>query len=223
VDSGVVEDAMSPGAAAFPTALTEPAGAVSASLSFGADSGLGNSELTSISASAALTNQISISATALIPTESFRLGVLSAKGQVLRYERIRIALQGNFIFDNESDQAGLIGAAGTLCLDDACNSYASGYLGVGIIHGSGSSGVPFTVSGSVVAQVVPHLKIVGEAVTGFTTSDISGQSDGFIGFLGARLTSKFAGVNLGLARPFGLGGDESAVFFGSITGRFMTM
>ena len=223
VDPGAVDDALAPGAFVAPTALTEPAGTLSASLSFGADTKFNDSVLTSVSASAAITNQISVSATALGPTEDYlRLYVLSAKAQVVRYERLRLALQGNVLFDGSGDYAGVVGGAGSLCLDDACNSYASAYLGVGLVHDSGSSGVPFAVSGSVVAQVVPHLKIVAEALTGFSSADVGGVSDGVIGFLGARVSNQSLGVNLGLAHPFGLGDNEPTLIFASLTGRVFT-
>jgi hypothetical protein len=223
VDPGVVEDAASPGAFVFPTALSEPAGTVAVSASGGADTGFHEHELTSVSGSYAITNQISVSGTVFLPTEDFNLYMVSAKGQVLRANRLRVALQGNILF-NSNDYAALLGGAATYCIDEGCNSYASGYLGVGLAH-QGNSSIPFVVSGSIVFQIVPHLKVVGEAVTGFATGDVGGTADGFLGFYGARVTSKYGALNVGFAKPYGVNvnTDFPGVLFASVTGRFFAM
>lgn len=221
VDQGVVDDASSPGAFVFPTALSEPAGTVAVSASFGTDTGFNESELTSVSASYAATNEFTIGATVLIPSEDFRLGMISAKLQVARQDRFRVALQGDIVF-NSDDAAGLVGAAATYCFDDGCNSHISGFGGVGLVHESGSA-VPFVLSGSAVIQVVPHFKLVGELITGFASDNVGGVGDGFLAFYGVRLTNKFFGVNVGFAKPLGVdvSTDGPGLLFASFTGRVM--
>jgi hypothetical protein len=153
--------------------------------------------------------------------------MLSAKAQLLRSDRVRFAAFGTLLIastDSDTEEAGLVGGALSYCLDEACNSYASGDLGVGIEHSS-SSGVPILVSGSVVAQVAPHVKLAAEVVTGFTAgSDVSGAgSSQFIAFYGARFTEKNLGLNVGFIKPFGdnIGVDGPGAMFATLTARFV--
>jgi hypothetical protein len=228
VDQGVIDDAMSPGAFLMPTALTEPAGTVTVSLAEAVDTSFNDSEAIHVSASYAITNTITLSGTMLLPSEanSLQIGMLSAKAQIIRANRLRVALHGAVLFGTAtnagSDEAGIVGGTATYCFDEACNSNASGYLGVGIFH-DGGSGVPFLVSGSVTVQVAPHFKLVGEAVTGFSSSSVSGEDSGFIGFYGARLTHKNIGLNVGFVRPFGTDVSVSGFgeLFASVTARLV--
>ena len=170
----------------------------------------------------------SVSASLLLPTEikDLQLGMLSAKAQVLRLHRFRLAVHGALLFGNatdaSSDEAGLVGGIATYCFDDACNSNASAYAGVGLFHDSGT-GVPFLVSGSLTIQAVEHLKFVAEALTAFSTDDVVGEDSGFIGFYGVRVTHKNFGLNVGFVRPFGTNVSVSGPgeIVASITGRFV--
>ena len=228
VDSGVVDDAASPGAFLSPSALTEPAGTVTASLGIGVDTSFNDSEMTHVGLSYSLTNEITVSGALLLPTESdVHVGTLSAKVQVLRSGRWRGALAGMLLVagtTGDSEEAGLVGGAVTYCLDDACNSYAPGDLALGIEHSSGS-GAPFLISGSVVAQVAPHIKLVGEILTGFQAGSDSSGSGGseFIAFYGARVTQKNVALNVGFIKPFGdnIGVDGPGALFATATARFV--
>ncbi|MDB4958488.1 MAG: hypothetical protein JWO36_6057 [Myxococcales bacterium] len=227
-DQGVIEDANSPGAFLFPSALSEPAGTFTASLGFGSDTDFKHPELTHIGVSYSPTNEVTLSGSLVAPTVSdLHIGLLSAKIQAARSGRMRVALDGTLVIvssRSSSDEAGLVGGVVSYCFDDGCNSYASGYLGIGIEHSS-SSAVPFLVSGSVVAQLAPHFKLVGEVVTGFQAGgDASGAgSSQFIGFYGARITQKNLGVNLGFIKPFGdnIGVDGLGAFFATATARVL--
>jgi len=71
-------------------------------------------------------------------------------------------------------------------------------------------------------QLAPHFKLIGELVTGASTSNIGGVGDGFLGFYGLRITGPVAALNIGVATPFGGGGvnlDGPGLFFVSLTGR----
>ncbi len=221
VDQGVVDDAMSPGAFLSPTALTEPQGTATVSLGVGADDNFDNSELTNVSASYAVSNQFTIGGSVILPSEDFRLYMLSAKAQIMRSGRLRLAAQGNLIFDTNSDYAGVVGGVASLCLDWGCRSLISGYVGVGLFSG-GDSSVPIAVTGSIVVEVVPHVKLVGELLTGFATNDIGGVGDEFVAFYGVRFTHKQIGINLGFAKAFGDDDDDGpGELFASITGRLL--
>ena len=228
VDQGVVDDATSPGAFLFPSALSEPAGTFTASLGFGADTSFKTTELTHLGVSYSPTSEVTLSGTLLIPTETdIHVGMLSAKAQILRSGRVRGALFGTLLIASSggnTEQAGLVGGAVSYCIDEACNSYASGDLGLGLEHSS-SSGAPILVSGSVVAQVAPHVKLAAEVVTGFTVgSDVSGAgSSQFVAFYGARFTEKNLGLNVGFIKPFGdhIGVDGPGAMFATLTARFI--
>lgn len=215
IDQGVVDDALSPGAFLAPTALTEPAGTISASVGGFTDTSFDSKALSHVSVAYAATNQISLSATLELPGQiaGLTLGTLSAKAQMYRAGRVRVALQGNLLFATESgnsSEAVLVGGAGTLCLDDACNSYVTGYAGFGFEHSSGS-GVPVLLSGAAAVQVVPHLKLLAELVSGFSTSDVSGVGNGALLFYGVRATDKNVGVNLGAVTTLGVGNSSTAL------------
>ncbi|CAN5538040.1 hypothetical protein BH11MYX1_BH11MYX1_08720 [soil metagenome] len=223
IDQGVVDDALSPGAFFAPTALTEPAGTLSASAGGFANTGLDSAVLSHVSLSYAATNQLSISGTLALPgqLDGVTIGALSAKAQVYRAGRVRVGLQGNLLFATGSGDAifaGLVGAAATLCLDDACNSYASGFAALGI-YKSSSTGLPVIISGSAAVQLVPHLKLVAELVTGFLTSEVGGIGNGAVLFYGLRGTHANVGVDVGAATTLGVGNDET-VLLATVTARF---
>lgn len=213
-DPGVREDASSPGAFLAPTALIEPAGTLSFTVSGGA-ARHDASELTSVSASYAATDRLTIGGGIMLPTESFRLGLVDAKWQVARSERVRVALDGKLLFGSSSELralAGLVGATATACIDERCDSQVSGYLGAGIVDGGD---VPVVASGSAAVQLVPHVKLIGELVTGFVEGD--GPSGDFVALYGLRLTGRLAALNLGMVTPVGSSASPSSLLFVSVT------
>lgn len=225
VDQGVLDDANATGSFILPTALTEPAGMVSATLTGGADRNFKTSELTTLSLAYAATKEFTLSGTVVLPTENFREYALSGKFQVVRANRLRVALQGNLLFassNNTTEIAGVVGGIGTLCFDDACNSHASGLIEAGIEHSSGS-GVPILISGGIAIQVAPHFKLVGEAITGFIAGDhVASTDNAFVGIIGARVTSPVGAINVGFANLYGAG-STPGVFIASLTGRIRAM
>lgn len=214
---------MSPGAFLAPTALTEPAGTLSASAGGFATTRLDSAVLSHVSLSYAATDQISISGTFVLPgqLDGLTIGAVSAKAQLFRAGRVRVALQGNLLFatgSGDTSGAGLVGGVGTLCLDDACNSYASGYAALGL-YKSSDTGLPVVLSGSAVVQLVPHLKLIAELATGFSTSEVGGVGNGAVLFYGLRATHPNVGVDVGAATTLGVGRDTTDLL-ATVTARF---
>ncbi len=224
-DTGVIDDANSPGAFLSPSALAEPEGTFTASLGVATDTSFKDPLVSHLGVSYSPTSSITISGALLVPTaDNLHIGTLTAKAQVMRSGRWRGALEGVLLVasDNgEANEAGLVGGVVSYCLDDGCNSYASGDLGLGIVHSSGS-GVPLLVSGSVVAQVAPHFKLVGEILTGQAGTGVSGSGSELFAFYGARITQKNVGVNIGFYKPIGtFREDGPGILFATVTGRVM--
>jgi hypothetical protein len=210
VDRGTLEDANAGRVAVMPTALTPPAGTWS----------FEDEELFLIGASYAVTDQLVISATTMVPiTSEFYWGYLSAKLQVVKAGPLRIALQAgafgvvaNGSDSSDSTSAFEIGGAATYCLDDDCASHVDGALAAGFAHQSDST-VPVAFMGGVVAKLTRHVRLVVEADTGHSFGNLSGQANGFLGWYGLRFTSRQIGVDLELVKPFCGGGDcDSSAF-----------
>jgi hypothetical protein len=196
VDRGIIEDANAGRSWIAPTALTEPAGTWSFS----------DFELLAVSLAYSFTDQLSISATSLLPIVEdmpFFL-LLNGKFQVVRSGNVRIAAQGAITHvrvDGDSATAGVIGGALTYCIDDACHSTVTGYVGAGIAH-EDQSAVPLIVSGALALRAAKHVKVLIEADTGYIAGEINAAADGFLGWYGVRFTSSIIGVDLGFAKPF---------------------
>jgi hypothetical protein len=208
VDKGIEEDANAGRSWVAPTALTEPAGTWSFS----------DFQLFLVSLAYSPTDQISLSATTMLPITSgvpFWL-LLNGKIQVVKSGNLRVALQGALSFmsvkdenidsmgnttsDRSSLTAAVIGGAATYCLDAECRSAVNAYVGAGFARQS-ESAVPLLLSGSVAFGVSKHVKLLLEADTGYIAGDINEFADGFLGWYGVRFTSKIIGVDLGFAYP----------------------
>lgn len=210
VDQGVVDDANSGRNWLTPTALTPPAGTWSFS----------DFELLMVSGSYALTDQVSISATTLLPIVEDMpfFGILSGKVQVFKSGKLRGAVQGailhmreDSIDDDFSATVGNVGGVLTACLDTECHSHITGYLGAGFAQEDNSS-VPFVAAVGLTVRLGRHVKAVFEADTAFIAGDINETSDGFLGWYGLRFTSKHVGVDLGFAKPiYDDSGDDDLV------------
>ena len=194
-DEGVLEDASSGRNWLTPTALTPPAGTFTIS----------DFELFVLGASYSITDEFQVSGATLLPivADTPFLGILSAKLQVLRTGRVRAAGQASVVYvrvDTQSAVAFAGGGALTLCLDVGCNSYASGYLGVGFAR-EGDSAVPIGASATVVARVARHVKLMLELDTGGVVGKIDSAADGVLAWYGVRFTSPNIGVDLGFLKP----------------------
>jgi len=196
VDRGIVEDANAGRMWLSPTALTEPAGTWSFS----------DYELFLAGLSYAATDRVSISATTLLPiVEDMPFWLLAnVKGQVMRSGNTRLALQAALTTvseDGESATAAVLGGAFTYCFDVECHSLANFYVGAGFAH-EDQSAVPLVLSGSLLAKVGTHVKLMPEADTGYIAGGgIDQAADGFLAWYGVRFTSKWVGVDLGFMKP----------------------
>jgi len=208
VDQGMLEDANAGRNWLAPTALMDPAGTWSFS----------DFELFVVGASYAPTDRISLSAATLIPVSSDQpfVGLFSAKVQLLRAGRLRIAAQGAVTFVADSTDgftAGVLGGAGTLCLDDLCRSHLTGYLAAGFARADQTS-VPFLVSAAGVFRLGRRVKLVLEADSAFIAGDINETADGFLAWYGLRFTSAAIGIDVGLMKPIAPNNswDDSGAF-----------
>ncbi len=196
VDRGIVEDANAGRGWLMPTALTEPAGTWSFS----------DFELLLVSLGYSVTDQLSISATTLLPVVDgmpFWL-LVNGKYQVLKSGRLRGVVQGALTTvreDGNSANAAVLGGALTMCLDDECHSHASGYIGAGFAH-ENDSAVPLVFAGSLAVRLNKHIKLLLEADSAYIAGGgIDQGADGFLGWYGVRFTSSIIGVDLGFAKP----------------------
>jgi len=188
-----------------PTALTDPAGTWTVS----------DYELVLLSIGYSPTDQLSLSATTIPPiTDDIPLWLLfSAKYQLLKQGRLRLAVQGalSYFHDNDSSSsssdsfsAGDLGGAATLCLDDDCNSHVSGFVGAALARDTNSS-VPFVASGTIVAALGKHVKLVGEVDSAFIVGKVNDVANGALIWYGLRFTSQAVGVDVGFVRPIDVG------------------
>jgi hypothetical protein len=198
IDSGVLDDANAGRTWVAPTALSAPAGTWSFS----------DWELLVVGADYAPTNNLDVSAATVIPVASGQPFVLMLTGklQLVHSGRLRLAAHAAFAYTGSTDNdssggVGTVGGVATVCLDDGCNSNASGYVGLGFAT-SGESEVPIALAGSVTARLGRHVKFVGEidsaAVLGH---EFDSFGEGFLFWYGLRFTSHNIGVDLGLMLP----------------------
>jgi hypothetical protein len=213
VDKGTLEDANAGRVAIMPTALTPPKGAFS----------FEDWELFLISASYAVSDQLVISGTTMVPiTSDVYWGFISAKLQVVKQGNLRVAFQagaagattkdtttqydsmGNIIGMTSTSTAGGgfdLGAAATYCIDADCFSHVDGAVVAGLAT-HGNSSVPVGFLGGVVARISHKVRFIAEADTAHMFGNISGQANGFLGWYGLRFTSSQIGVDLTLVKPF---------------------
>ena len=212
-DPGTLEDANAGRVAIMPTALTPPKGTFS----------FEDWELFLISASYAVTDQLVISGTTMVPVSSdLYWGFLSAKLQVIKQGNLRVAVQagaagaatkdtvtqydsmGNIISEMSSTTTGGgfdLGAAATYCFDTGCFSHASAAVAAGLAT-HGNSSVPVGFMAGLVGRVSSKVRLIVEADTAHMFGNISGQANGFLGWYGVRFTSRQIGVDLALVKPF---------------------
>ena len=193
VDQGIAEDASSARGWVMPTALTAPAGTAT----------LSDVDLFALSASYAFTDRLTVSADVMLPGSAYRLESVSAKLQLVRSGRVRIAAQGMVtrfrtaeIASTDRATLGDAGGALTLCIDTSCRSHLSGYLGAGVGRADHTSGMLVAAS-SLALGIGPRLKLVFELDKG-AGGDLS---SGTLFWYGLRITSRAISLDLGAAKP----------------------
>ena len=217
VDRGTLEDANAGRVAIMPTALTPPKGTFS----------FEDWELFFISASYAPADNLVITGTTMVPiTSDAYWGFLSAKLQVVKQGRLRVAVQagaagatvkstdttfdamGNEMTSTSTSSGGGfdLGAAATYCLDDDCFSHINGAVIAGFAEEDNSS-VPVGFMGGAVFRIGHKVRLIFEADTAHLFGKISDQANGFLGWYGLRFTSSQIGVDLALVKPFCGNGD----------------
>jgi hypothetical protein len=198
-DRGVMEDANSGRSWLMPTALTAPAGTWSFS----------DYELLVVGVGYSITDTIDVSLGTLIPIAKDQplVGILTGKAQLAKTGSLRFAAHVMFGFNTGANNttAGGVGTAGgvaTLCLDLACHSHASGYVGVGFAT-SGQNAVPLAFAGSIVGRLGRHVKLVGELDSAALLGSAYGGTfaDGIALWYGLRFTSRNIGVDIGFLEP----------------------
>src|SRR5262249_38096063 len=149
----------------------------------------------------AVNDQLMVSATTIPPfTSDFPLWLLfSAKLQVLKAGRVRAAIQGAFTFvssknsDLNSFTAGDVGGPLTLCIDEDCHSHASGFLAAAFARDTSNS-IPFVATGTLVARLTRHVKLVTEVDSAFIAGSVNDVANGALVWYGLRFTSSMIGV-----------------------------
>lgn len=207
MDEGILQDANATTNMFMPTALTPPGGTF----------GFHSYELFFIGASFAPTDRLLLSVTALTPLfegQGF-YGLFSAKAQVVRSERLKVALHGTTsILGGDADfTAGLLGGVATLCLDHGCTSHASGYAGVGLASAD-QSAFPVVFSGGLVLRVARRIRVLAEVDSALIAGDINKVANGGLLWYGLRFASSSISADFGFVRPFSTDDDwDQDVFY----------
>lgn len=202
VDRGVLEDANSGRAWLAPTALTAPKGSWAFT----------DSELFLVGLTYGVTDTFQIGVGTMLPIVEDMpfLGTITAKAQVARSGRTRLAVHGTITHvsdDGDSGTGANVGGVGTLCLDADCHSTINGYVGTAFaISEDNGNQFPVLLSGSVVGRLNKHVKLVGEIDTGFVPGE--DFENVYLGWYGVRFTSGTIAGDIGFVRPFGAEFDE---------------
>lgn len=196
-DQGIAEDASSGRGWVMPTALMAPAGTWT----------LSDYELVAVSGSYAITDRLALSIGTVLPIDSERVAAANAKLQLFSSPRLRIAAQSALAYSWTSggDSTGLanVGGVATLCIDLACRSHLSGYLGAGLVRDKALSGLVIG-GGSLALALGSHMKAVFELENG-TGYDLA---RGALGWYGIRFNGPSVAFDLGLASPLGTAADR---------------
>ncbi len=203
IDKGVYRDANIGRAWLSPTAMTPPKGTWT----------FADYELFFLGGSYAFTDKFQISANTMVPIDPDQPIILlsTAKLQIAKVDRLRVALHGSLNYLGESTDSdddvnftsGTIGGVVSLCLDRDCDSLLNGYLAAGFGSESDGSVVPFILSGSLVKKMSRRVKFVAEIDSVVVLGEVDDMDNVYLGWYGLRFTSKNIGVDVGFARPFG--------------------
>jgi hypothetical protein len=189
-----------------PTALVPPAGTWSVE----------NDEVFAVGVAYAITDRLIASATVdVVPERGTHVGAFgSMKLQVVRAGRVRVAIQagGMYVYDRDSGGtsdsafADIAGVA-TVCIDRDCASHVDGFAGVGYRVDYSDGEIPAAFGAAVVAKLVGPVKLVAEVDQFIDASNVIGQRQPTLAWMGVRITSRHAGVDLGAVVCFESAGD----------------
>lgn len=218
-NEGITEDASADRGWVMPTAFTAPEGTWT----------LADYELLGVQAGYAITDRLTVNVGAVVPVSSVNAAILSAKLQVIKVGRLRVAALGLLAHAWSTDNAALyqtggrnvdmltLGSAGgvaTLCIDAGCRSHLSAYLGAGLSWDGGLSAA-LRSGASLTFGLSTHWKAVFEIEDG-AGNDVVKDT---LAWYGLRITSSIFGLDLGIAKAIGANGrwGSSSVPFLGIT------
>lgn len=205
VDEGIENDPNMDSAWLAPTGLTMPKGKWA----------FHDQELFLVGLSYGVTDRLQLSATTLVPITSDQglLLITSAKGQVVKQGRVRLAVHGALTHvsdDGSSGNAVTVGGAFSYCLDKPCNSAINLYAGTGFALDDGDSELPLLMSASVIKKLGKRVKFVGEVDTGMIVG--GDRADAYLGWYGLRFHNKNMAADIGFVKPFGSDLGDTDVF-----------
>jgi hypothetical protein len=189
-----------------PSALVPPAGTWSVE----------NDEVFAIGMAYAITDRLIASATvAVVPERGRHIGAFgSVKLQVVRAGRLRVAVQAGGMYEYDSDSGGTsdtafadIAGVATVCIDHDCASHVDGFAGIGYRVDYSDGKMPAAFGGAVVAKLVGPIKLLAEVDQLIDASSVIGQRQPTLAWMGVRITSRRAGVDLGAVVCFASAGD----------------
>lgn len=201
VERGVMDDANSDRSLIAPSALTPPAGTFTFT----------DYELFWITGSYSPTDNLQITLGTALPLVSDQpfVGTLGAKLQIVKSDRLRLALHGTVGGGAESGSgggAGIVGGALTYCLDDGCVSHLNGYLGAGFAF-EDSAASPIVASAAGIFRLSNQLRGLIEVDTGYIAGDFASTSNSFLFNYALRFTGRNVGVDFGFMKLFVDGED----------------
>jgi len=197
-DLGIVNDVNAERGWLFPTALTQPKGTWTVS----------NYEILGFGLTYGVTDAIQFSVnTIIVPDEDTTPNWITAKAQILRSGRFRLAVHGATIFAKHNDSVGLLGLAGTMCIDTNCDSNVSGYAGR-VFASEIDDDEKLVVMGITYTQKLSKgVKAVVE-LDEFREQRSYSSDEMSLLWYGLRFTNKKVGLDIGLMKPLGEADDE---------------
>jgi hypothetical protein len=185
-----------------PTAMTQPKGSLTYS----------NYELALHGLTYGFTDRLQGSLTILPPyvDDIPFVAVLSVKGQVVRSDRLHLALQGSTTFASADHDSAAAFSGGTLfsaCISEDCASLVS--LGLTVLFSNQDEDYILSYSGSLTQKLSEHTKLLVEMVSAAYHDDDTGYhgAPGFLLNYGIRFHGhNFAG-DVGFMRPVGFEDD----------------
>lgn len=192
VDPGIRDDVNADRVWLTPTGLTQPKGSWS----------FNDTELMLIGMTYGVTDSLQVSATTwiLIDEDQPFLLWLSAKQQLIRSGRLRLAVHGSWI-SVDDEAVGTAGGAASLCFDDGCHSLINGYLGTAFAITQDTDGAPVIASLALVKKMSRRTKLIAELDTGWQFGEE--PTGNYLGWYGLRFTSGEIGADIGFVKPFG--------------------
>ncbi|HPH69518.1 MAG TPA: hypothetical protein PLF40_27390 [Kofleriaceae bacterium] len=184
-----------------PSALTPPAGTFTFT----------NYEIFWLTGSYSPTDNLQITLGTAVPLTRDQpfLGTLGAKLQIVKSDRLRLALHGTIGGGSEGGSgggAGIVGGALTYCLDEGCISRLNGYVGAGFAFENNAAS-PILASGAAIFRLGNRLRGLVELDTGYIAGDFASTSNTFLFNYALRFTGPNVGVDFGFMKLFVDGED----------------